>query len=163
VPDGLIPLIKIATRSMVAACATQGTTGPQRVEEMTGYSAGAISRWQGDAHKDLIPIEVVFLVEHAIQKPVFSRALASLTSHRLVAVADEPVAGTCEIDGLTTDLIQIVGSGSRVGATLGSVLEDRKVTRREARDTLKVIGEHEERLAGAKRRLARLADDGKGA
>lgn len=161
-PDGIVQLIKIATRALVAACAVPGSTGPRRVEELTGASAGTISRWQGDAHPDIIPTAVVFLVEFTIQKPVFSRVLAELTGHRLAAIADEEDAAPNDVDGLTSDLIHIVGSGSRVGAQLGAVLEDRKVTRREARDTLVVIGAHEDRLAAAKRRLARLAD-GKGA
>lgn len=162
VPEGLIPLIKIATRALVAACAVPGSTGARRVEELTGKSAGTISRWQGDAYSDLIPTEIVFLLEFTIQKPIFARTLAELTSHRLVAIADDETVEPSDVEGLTADLIHIVGSGSRVGAQLGHVLEDRKVTRREARDTLAVIDEHEGRLVSAKRRLARLAD-GRGA
>lgn len=161
-PDGIVPLIKIATRALIAACAVPGSTGPRRVEELTGASAGTISRWQGDAHPDIIPTAVVFLVEFTIHKPVFSRVLAELTGHRLVPIADDERADPGDIDGLTADLIHIVGSGSRVGAQLGAALADRKVTRREARETLTVIGEHEERLTTAKRRLARLADGREG-
>jgi hypothetical protein len=160
VPEGLIPMIKIATRALVVACATQGTTGPRRVEEMTGKSAGTICRWQSDAYSDLIPTDIVFLLESSIQVPVFARTLAELTGHRLVAVADEPEGDGGDIEELTADLIGIVGSGSRVGAQLGSVLQDRKVSRREARETLGVIGEHEERIGRTKRRLARLAGEG---
>ncbi len=162
VPEGLIPLIKIATRALVAACAVPGSTGARRVEELTGKSPGTISRWQGDAYSDLIPTEIVFLLEFTIQKPIFARTLAELTGHRLAAIADDEQPAADDVDGLTSDLIHIVGSGSRVGAQLGQVLEDRKVTRREARETLTVIGEHEDKLARAKRRLARLAE-GKGA
>lgn len=161
-PDGIVPMIKIATRALVAACAVPGSTGPRRVEELTGASPGTISRWQGDAHPDIIPTAVVFLVEFTIQKPIFSRLLAELTGHRLTPITDDDTADPSDVDGLTADLIHIVGSGSRVGASLGQALEDRRVTRREARETLAVIGEHEDRLAGAKRRLARLAE-GRGA
>lgn len=160
-PDGLVPMIKIATRALVAACAVPGSTGPRRVEELTGASAGTISRWQGDAHPDIIPTAVVFLVEFTIRKPIFSRLLAEMTGHRLVAITDEEEADPSDVDGLTADLVRIVGSGSRVGAELGRALEDRRVTRREAIDTLAVIASHEEVLSPAKRRLARLAD-GKG-
>lgn len=156
-PDGLIPLIKIATRALVTACAVPGSSGPKRVEELTGKSAGTISRWQNDAYSDLIPTDIVFLLEYHLHKPIFARTLAELTGHRLVAVAEDDEGQGCDVAGLTSDLIHIVGSGSRVGAQLGAALEDRKVTRREARDTLKVIGEHEDKLASAKRRLARLA------
>lgn len=161
-PDGLIPMVKIATRHLVAACAVPGSSGPKRVEELTGYSAGTISRWQNDAHKDLMPMEVAFLLEFTIQKPVFARTLAELTGNRLVPIGDEHEAKGDSIDALTTDLIRIVGSGSRVGATLGAVLEDRKVTRREARDTLSVIGEHKDSLIAAERRLAVLAEEPEG-
>lgn len=157
-PDGLIPLIKIATRALVAACASPGSTGPKRVEELTGKSAGTISRWQGDAHPDLIPTDIVFLLEWTIQRPIFSKILAEATGHRLVPIADDEVADPGDVAGLTGDLIGIVGSGSRVGAALGSALEDGKVTIREARDALAVIGDHEAKLTGAKRRLARLAE-----
>lgn len=156
-PDGLIPLIKIATRALVAACAMPGSTGPRRVEELTGKSPGTISRWQSDAYSDLIPVDVVFLIEFHLHKPVFARTLAELTGHRLVAIAEDEAVETNDVDALTTDLVGIVGSSSRIGARLGAALEDRKVTIREANETLKVIGEHEERLASTKRRLARLA------
>lgn len=158
-PDGIAPLIKIATRMLVAACAVPGSTGPKRVEELTGATAGTISRWQGDAHPDcIIPTSVVFLLEFTLQRPIFARALADLTSHRLVPIAADEAASDTVAD-LTADLIHVVGSGSRVGAQLGRALEDRKITRREARETLSVIGEHEERLARVKHRLAPLAED----
>lgn len=156
-PDGLVPMIKIATRALVAACAAPGSTGPRRVEELTGASAGTISRWQGDAHPDIIPTAIVFLLEFTIHKPIFSRLLAEMTGHRLVPISDGEAADPDVVEGLTSDLIHIVGSGSRVGARLGQALEDRKVTIREARETLAVIGEHEECLGAAKRRLAPLA------
>ncbi len=157
-PDGLITMVKIATRHLVTACAVPGSSGPKRVEELTGYTAGTISRWQSGDYKDVIPMEVAFLLEFTIQKPVFARTLAELTGNRLVPIGDEHAAGSDNIDALTSDMILIVGSGSRVGATLGAALEDRKVTPREAREALNVIGEHESRLAPAKQRLARLIE-----
>lgn len=161
-PDGLIPMIKIATRALVAACAVPGSTGPKRVEELTGASAGTISRWQGDAHPDIVPTAVVFLLEYTLHKPIFARVLAELTGHRLVAIGDDETAEADDGRALAGDLVRVVGTGARVGAVLGAALEDRRVTRREARDTLGVIGEHENRLAEVKRRLAHLAD-GRGA
>lgn len=157
-PDGLIPTIKMATRRLVAACAVPGSTGPKRVEELTGYSAGTISRWQSDDHRDVVPTEVVFFIEFTLGKPIFARALAELTGHRLVAVADETAADAGIVAALTGDLVHIVGSGARIGASLGSILEDGRVTPREAREALAVIGAHEEHLAPAKRRLAGLAE-----
>ncbi len=159
-PSGLIAMIKIATRALVAACSMPGSTGLKRVGELTGMSQGVISRWQGDDYSDLIPTDVVFLLEFHLHRPIFARTLAELTGHRLVALADDEDDPGCDITGLTTDLVRIVGSVGRVGARLGVALEDRKVTRREARDTLKAIGEHENDLAAAKRRLARFAEGG---
>lgn len=161
-PDGMIPLIKIATRHLVAACAMAGSSGPRRVEELTGYSAGTISRWQSDAHKDLMPTEVVFLLEFTIQRPVFARTLAELTGHRLTPVAEDERRLGDDVAALTGDLIRIVGSGSRVGATLGAVLEDGRVTRREAREALADIARHKDSLLPAERRLAVLAEEPEG-
>lgn len=157
-PDGLIPLIKIATRSLVAACAMPGSTGARRVEELTGYSAGSISRWQGDQYKDIVPLEVVVLLEFTVHKPVFSRALAELTGHHLVPIGDQAAGEAGDVDALVGDMIRIVGTGSRVGAKLGAVLEDRRVTHREAKETLTEIGLHKDALGAAERRLARLAE-----
>lgn len=157
-PDGLIPLIKIATRALVAACSMPGSPGPRRVEELTGYSAGSISRWQGDQYKDVIPTEVVVLLEFTIRKPIFARALAELTGHHLVPIAEGEGGETDDVDGLVSDMIRIVGTGSRVGAKLGAVLEDRKVTRREAREALAEFGHHKDALSAAEKRLARLAE-----
>eukprot|EP01031_Cornospumella_fuschlensis_P006363 gene6363-7909_t len=84
-PDGLDALIKATTRAAVLAAAVPGSTGPQRVEQLTGASAGTISRWSGD-YDTCMPLDVVFLLEFTAQAPVFARALAALTGHRLVPV-----------------------------------------------------------------------------
>lgn len=154
-PDGLITLIKSSSRAQVAACVAPGSTGPQRVEQLTGFSQGSISRWQSDAHKDLSPLEVVFLLEFVTQKPVFARALAALTGHRLVPMADDEPAGD-----LVGDLIKATGSGARVSAELSTALADGVVTPREAKDVLRVLGEHQDILTDVARKLANVAAAG---
>lgn len=154
-PDGLITLIKSAIRAQVAACAVPGSTGPERVEQLTGYSRGTISRWQGDAYKDLPPLDVIFQLEFVTQKPIVSRALASLTSHRLVPLADD--AGATDLVG---DLVKTTSTGARVSSELGSALADGVVTPREAKAVKAAIGEHLDALTSVQRKLAGLPGKG---
>ena len=156
-PDGLKQTIEIATRALVAACAVPGSTGAQRVAELTGKSAGTISKWQSGDHPELIPLADVVQIEFAIQKPAFTRVLAELTGHRLVPIAEEESEGRSDTAALTGDLIAIVGSTGIVAAHLASSLEDDRVTPREAKDGLALIGELDDRLTQTKQRLARLA------
>lgn len=157
-PDGLIPLIKSTTRAAVTACVVPGSTGPQRVEQLTGYSAGTISRWGGDAHKDLASLEAVFLMEFVSQKPVFARALAALTGHRLVPIEDGDQAGD-----LIGDLVRTSGSGGRVTTVLGAALADGVVTSREREDVRRAVSEHVSHLTALERKLSGLpASDGEG-
>ncbi|MBX9876351.1 MAG: hypothetical protein K2X84_15930 [Beijerinckiaceae bacterium] len=155
-PDGLFTLIKTATRALVLACAAPGQTGPQRVEQMTGYSAGMISRWQGDNYRDLMPLDVVFQIESALGKPIFSRMLASLTGHELNPVAQ---AGEGRFD-LMGAVIRTTGSHSRFAAQAAEALEDQKVTPGEAKALLKSILKHQEDMGEIARRLAALAEVG---
>ncbi|MFG1246772.1 phage regulatory CII family protein [Xanthobacter flavus] len=156
-PEGLITLIKSTTRAAVASLAVSGTTGPQRVEHLTGFSAGSISRWQGDAHKDLMPLEVVFLAEFISQKPVFARALAALTGHRLVPI--DAGEGAHEGD-LTRDMVELAASAAQVTMTYGAALADGKVTPREREDIRRAKARHQEVLARAGRNLADLPGTG---
>lgn len=132
-PEGLISLIKSTTRAAVAASVVPGSTGPQRVEQMTGYSPGQISRWQGDAHKDLIPLEVAFLLEFTSQKPIFARALAALTGHRLVPI-DEGEGGGGDY---ARDMVDLTAAGAALTVAYGTALADGVVTPREKEDLRK--------------------------
>lgn len=150
-PDGLIPHIKNTTRLAVVACAVPGSTGPQRIEQLTGFSAGAISRWQGDAHKDLCPIEVAFLVEFLTQKPIFARALAALTGHKLVLIADDDPA-RAELG--MGDLLDLAASASRLQTTVADALQDGKVSEHERRTIRKVKADHHDVLTRIARKVA---------
>lgn len=152
-PDGLITMIKTATRSLILACSAPGQSGPERVEQMTGFSRGTISRWQGDNYRDLIPLDVVFQLESAIGKPIFSRMLASLTGHELTPVAKGDAEHFCLMSGV----IQTTGSHSRFAAQAAEALEDQKVTPREAKDLLKSILKHQEHLSDLAKKLAVIA------
>lgn len=152
-PAGIITLIKSTTRAAVAELAVSGATGPQRVEQLTGYSPGAISRWGGDAHKDLMPLEVVFLTEFISQKPVFARALAALTGHRLVPIAEGDGAGEGD---LTRDMVEITATAAKVAMAYGAALADGVVTPREREEIRKAKVAHHEVLARATRNLAGL-------
>ncbi len=154
-PDGLISLIKSTSRAAVTAAVVPGSTGPQRVEQLTGYSPGQISRWQGDAHKDLMPLEVVFLLEFVTQKPVFARALAALTGHRLVAIAEGEGGDTTD---LTRDMVDLVATAGALSAAYGASLADGEVTPAEREVIRKAKARHQEILARATRNLANLGD-----
>lgn len=154
-PDGLFTLIKSAIRELVAACAVPGSTGPERVEQLTGYSRGTISRWQGDAYRDLPPLDVVVLLEFTTQRPVVSRWLASLSNHQLVPMADDGDTGC-----LVHDLVRTSGTAARVTGELSAALADGVVTPREAKAVKAAIGEHMETLTSVRRKLAGVAARG---
>lgn len=152
-PDGLITLIKTATRALILAFAAPGSTGPERVEQITGFSRGAISRWQGDNYRDLMPIDVVFQLESALGKPIFSRMLASLTGHAL-----EPVAkGEGAPLDLMSEIVRSTGSHARFTAQAAEALEDQKVTPGEAKALLLSLLKHQEDMGALAARLATLA------
>lgn len=153
-PEGLITLIKTATRSLILACAAPGQTGPERVEQMTGFSRGAISRWQGENYRDLIPLDVVFQLESALGKPIFSRMLASLTGHELTPLATPEAGDFC----LMSAVIRTTGSHSRFAAQAAEALEDQKVTPGEAKALLKSILKNQEDLSAVAKQLAKLAE-----
>lgn len=153
-PDGLITLIKTATRALVLACAAPGSTGPERVEQITGFSRGAISRWCGDAYRDQMPLEVVFMLESAIGKPIFSRMLASLTGHRLEPLA---VGEAVQVD-LMTDVVRITGSHARFQAEAAEALEDQKLTPGEVKGLMKSALAHIDQMTALMTRLAPLAE-----
>lgn len=152
-PDGLITLIKTATRALVLACAAPGSSGPERVEDMTGYSRGQISRWQGDNYRDLMPIDVAFQLEVMTGKPIFTRMLATLTGHRI-----EPAeTGENAPFDLMTDAVRATGSHHRFMAQASEALEDQKVTPGEAKALLQSLLRHQEHLGEMAMRLAALA------
>lgn len=150
-PDGLIVLIKTATRALVLACAAPGQTGPQRVEQMTGFSAGAISRWQGENHRDLIPLDVVFMLEASLGKPIFSRMLASLTGHELRPIADREGA---PVPDLMAGVLRSTGSHARFVAKAAEAMEDDMITPGEAKELLGKILKHQQDMTGIAKLLA---------
>lgn len=154
---GLMQLLKAAARSLVAAAAIQGQTGPQRVQELTGYSAGLISRWQNDGYRDTMPLDAVFQLEFITQAPVFARQLAALTGHRLVPMAEGDEAGE-----LVSDLIRMTSAGATVTAELGSALKDNDVSPAEARRIEEAIAGQEAVTAALKRKLAAIKPKGGG-
>lgn len=151
--DGLLTLLKTASRALVNACAAPGQTGPQRVEAMTGYSAGQISKWQSENDPALMPIHVVALLESATGQPIFSRAIASLSGHQLVPVADGEAAEFC----LMSAVVASTGSHNRFASEAMEALSDRKLTRGEIKALLKTALKHQEEMGDIARRLAERA------
>lgn len=152
-PDGLMPLIKTATRSLVLACAAPGQTGPQRVEQLTGYSQGVISRWIGEAYPAVMPLEVVGLLEAAIGKPLVTRLFASLTGHKLEPVPDSSPA---PLD-LMSEVFRSTGSHARFTAQAAEAWEDQKITPGEVKALLAALLKHQEEMGRLANRLAALA------
>lgn len=152
-PDGLITMIKTATKSLIMACAVPGSTGPQRVQQLTGFSQGEISRWQGDQYPHLMPIETACLLESVTGKPIFSRMLAQLSGHRLEPIGDNP---DDEAD-LMGAVMRATGSHARFTAKAAEALEDQKVTPREAKELLTALFQHQDQMTALANRLASLA------
>lgn len=154
-PEGLTTLLKSAARSLVNACAAPGQTGPQRVEAMTGYSAGQISKWQSENDPTLMPVHVVAQLEAATGSPVFSRQLASLSGHQLVPIGMGPSDDFC----LMQAVIRSSGSHARFTAQAAEALDDGKLTRGELKAMLQTLLAHQDETGAIARRLAERAGD----
>lgn len=152
-PDGLITMIKTATRALIMACAAPGSTGPQRVEQLTGYSQGVLSRWQGDQYPHLMPIEVACMLESVTGKPIFTRMLAQLSGHRIEPVGADPDDET----DLMGAVMRATGSHARFTTKAAEALEDQKVTPREAKELLVALLAHQDQMTALANRLAKLA------
>ncbi|QEL26132.1 hypothetical protein FQV39_28635 [Bosea sp. F3-2] len=153
-PDGLLPLLKTASRALVNACAAPGQTGPQRVEALTGYSLGQISKWQSESAPDLIPIHIVAVLEAATGKPIVTRMLASLTGHGVAPISDE--IGSA--GDLMLDVVRITGSHARFTTAAAEALEDQKLTPGEVKALLKSAMAHVDQMTALIGRLAPLVD-----
>lgn len=149
--DGLVTMMKTAVRALVLACAAPGETGPERVERMTGFSRGAISRWCGDNYRDLPPLDVVFQLESRIGKPIVSRMLASLTGHEVRPVEDRD--GT-QVTDLMAGVLRSTGSHARFVAKAAEAMEDDKITPGEAKELLAKILKHQQDMAEIAKLLA---------
>lgn len=134
-PEGVATLLKSAARSLVNACAAPGQTGPQRVEALTGYSAGQISKWQGEADPTLMPVHVVAQLEAATGLPVFSRALASLSGHHVVPAA----MGQGSDFDLMQAVTRLTAHHSRFATQACDALEDGKLSRGELKQLLATL------------------------
>lgn len=152
-PDGFFILIKSTIRAQVQAMAVPGSTGPERVNQLTGISRGTISRWCGDGYADLPSLEIVFMLEHHSQKPVISRALAQLSSHRLTPIAEDDAPDHC----LVRDLVEITGSSSRLAAEMSSAIADGTVTPAEAKCVLRATADTQDKLTRLSRTFAAKA------
>ncbi len=152
-PEGLMTTLKSAARALVNACAAPGQTGPQRAEAMTGYSAGQISKWQSENDPALMPIHVVAILEAATGQPIFSRAIASLSGHQLVPVADTESSDFC----LMSAVIASTGSHNRFAGEALDALADQKLTRRELKDLIRTAMKHQGEMGDIVRRLAEKA------
>ncbi|TCR69714.1 hypothetical protein [Bosea sp. BK604] len=152
-PDGLMTLFKTGARALVLACAAPGQTGPQRVESITGFSQGQISKWGSENDPALMPLHVVGILEAASGKPIMTRMLATLTGHRLEALAE---GGDAQVD-LMTDIVRITGSHARFQSTAADALEDQKLTPGEVKELIKSGMAHMDQMSALLRRLAPLA------
>jgi hypothetical protein len=155
-PPGLIVALKHATRLAVDALTVAGESGPQRAARLLGVSEGTISKWCRDGYDETVPAWALFWLESLGQRPTFAGALAELTGHRLVPVADED-GGTPKTAALVDGLVKTVGSGAAVAQTLAASLADGRVTPREAQESLAAVGALEADLCGLKRDLAQVA------
>lgn len=154
-PEGLLPLLKTAGRALVNACAAPGQTGPQRVEAMTGYSQGQISKWQSENDPALMPLHVAAILEASTGQPIFSRALASLSGHQLV-----PVSGGNEDEFcLMRSVMATTASQGRFAAQAMEAIADQKLTRGEIKGLLTTAIKNQEEFGEVIRRLAERAGE----
>lgn len=153
-PDGLMTMIKTATRALIMACAAPGQTGPERVEQLTGYSRGQISKWQSDQYPDVIPTHVLFVLSHTVQCTVFARTLAALVNHRVVPITDGSAPG----GDLIHDVMRMTGSLGRFNGDATEALSDNQVTRSEGMQLIKALLAHQDEVTATVQRLARIVE-----
>jgi hypothetical protein len=75
-----------------------------------------------------MPLDVVFQLEFLSQAPVFARALAALTNHRLV-----PMEAGEAPDEMVSDLVAITSSAANLTSELADALKDGSISINEAR------------------------------
>lgn len=149
-PEGLTTLLKTAARALVNACAAPGQTGPQRVEAMTGYSAGQISKWQSENDPALMPIHVVAILEAATGQPIFSRQLASLSGHHVVPAGVGPDSDFDLMQAVT----KLTAHHARFATQACEALEDGKLSRGELKQLLATLLAKQEETGAIARRIA---------
>jgi hypothetical protein len=156
-PAGLMSQLKAAIREAVQAAAAKGLSGAMRVQILTGYSGGIISRWQNDNYKDLPSLDTVFALEFITQQPVFAKTFADLTGHRLV-----PIDDVAAPDDMVGELVRVTGAAAKVSTEFAAALDDGELTPAEAKKVLSEIGRQEVELARLKRKLAAIRPKGGG-
>lgn len=152
---GLMQLMKGAARTLVAAMACPGSTGPQRVQEITGHSLGIISRWQSDAYKDVMPLDVVFQLEFLSKTPVFARQLAALNQFNLA-----PMAEGEEVSGMVGELVRLTSNAARATTELAEGLKDGKLTYNEGTRVETALAPLETTLSDIRRKIAAIKAQG---
>lgn len=149
-PEGLDGLIKSTSRAAVLAAEVPGLSGAQRVAQLADVSAGTVSKWGGEVHEGVhMPLDTVFLLEFTTQRPVFARALAGLTGHRLVPVEAE-AAGATDF----SDVLALTSRHADVLKAYAEALADGDLTPRERRELSAHLALLADQVAHMQRRLS---------
>lgn len=141
--EGQARRLAAGAADLVALCG-----GPATAGAIAGRSAGQMSRYGAAHHPDVMPIDVILLLErHAGRHPV-TAILAELAGSRLTPLTDEPEAPhAARVMALTAD-------SSKAVAAYAAALADGEVTPREAATVLAALAEAAQAVAAAKRALA---------
>lgn len=131
ISEGVRLRLKHAARELIAAAG-----GVCDVAALTGARAGTVSRWQGAAHPETMPIEVAAALEMRLGRPVFTAILADLTGHEC-----RPMAEAGEAAPLDRHLVKLAREGADAVAALAEAAEDGEVTPREAAKLMRELAE----------------------
>lgn len=154
IPHGLRAQLAAATRAQGAALASPAITAAQALAAVTGASAGLVSKWGSLDHAEAPSIEAAAVIEAASGAPHYARALAALTGHEVVPIADAEAPRL----RLTQAVVRLGGSAHGVVADLHRALADDVVTPAEAHPLLAAIGRLQSDLTSIAGDLARIAE-----
>jgi len=156
IPAGLRASLKAAVRHLIGACTAGSTSGAQRVSLVTGVAPGTVSRWHGEAHPDLMPLDVALFLTQETGSTVIAERFAAACGHRLAPLGDDDAAA-----GRRALIDRLVGFHAGAGGfstRLAEGLADGTLTRREARDALAALQVHQDDNAETARMLTVIAE-----
>jgi hypothetical protein len=136
--------LKHAAGELIAAAG-----GVSDVAALTGAHRGTVSRWQGAAYPETMPIEVAAALEMRLGRPIFTAILADLTGHECRPISDGEGAQPLE-----RHLVRLAREGADAVAAMAEAAEDGNITPREAATLMRELAEVRIAATSAERSVA---------
>lgn len=155
-PSALFFRLKAATRAATAALGSPALSGARACAEVTGASAGSVSRWGAEGYDDTPSLAAAALIELTSGAPHYAALFAELTGHRLVAIADDEAP----VPALPTAVHELARRVHRALAALHEAQLDGVIVPGEARACLDDLSAITAAAAEVSARLAPIAARG---